>query len=183
MKHIGTQVLESKRLVLRPFTMADATAVFVGWGSDLRVARHLSWQPHPDLAYTRALLQEQVANYGSPDFYYWAITLATTGELLGCITAKPSKHGDWYEPAYWLGFRYWSGGYMTEALQTVCSYLLEQVKLGELICCHDKENPASGRVMQKVGFVYSHDAEYERKDGTKRPCCCYLLGQGGTTTG
>lgn len=177
MNHQGTQVLETRRLVLRPFTVADATAAYTCWGSDPRVTRCLSWTPHPDVAYTRTLLTEQIARYSQLDFYYWAITLATTGELMGVICAKPSLHCSLLEPAYWLGFRYWSGGYMSEALEAVCRYLMGQCGAPELICSHDTENPASGRVMEKVGFRYAYDREYQRKDGTKRPCRCYLLGK------
>ena len=41
--------------------------------------------------------------------------------------------------------------------------------------CHAAANPASGRVMQKAGFVYHHDAEYHKFDGTSVSCKCYAL--------
>ena len=44
-----------------------------------------------------------------------------------------------------------------------------------LACYHALGNPASGAVMQKAGFVYSHDATYHKFDGTPVPCRTYLL--------
>ena len=40
---------------------------------------------------------------------------------------------------------------------------------------HAVENPASGKVMMKAGFVYDHEAVYHKFDGTAIPCKCYAL--------
>ena len=42
-----------------------------------------------------------------------------------------------------------------------------------LACSHAVENPASGKVMMKAGFVYDHEAVYHKFDGTAIPCKCY----------
>ena len=44
-----------------------------------------------------------------------------------------------------------------------------------LTCCHAVHNPASGRVMEKAGFVYHHNDVYHKFDGTPMECRCYLL--------
>ena len=44
-----------------------------------------------------------------------------------------------------------------------------------LACCHAADNPASGAVMRKAGFVYHHDSVYHKFDGAEVPCKVYLL--------
>ena len=43
MKHIGTKVIETRRLILRPFTMEDAQPMFDNWASDPEVTKYLTW--------------------------------------------------------------------------------------------------------------------------------------------
>lgn len=178
MRHLGTQIINTKRLVLRPFTVADARAMFTSWSSDDRVTKHLSWVSHTNVDVTEKMLAENVKKYESNQYYMWAITLANSGEIIGSMGVHPSKHGDFFEPGYCIGFKYWTSGYTTEALAGVCNFMLNQVGLDKLICCHDSENTASGKVMEKVGFKYSHDGEYLKADGTSRPCRCYMLYKG-----
>lgn len=40
---------------------------------------------------------------------------------------------------------------------------------------HAADNPASGAVMRKAGFVYHHDSVYHKFDGAEVPCKVYLL--------
>ena len=80
-----------------------------------------------------------------------------------------------WEPGYCIGRAWWGQGYTTEALRAVVGHWFDTVQGEELGCCHAAGNPASGRVMQKVGFVYQHDAVYHKFDGTPVDCRCYLL--------
>ena len=68
MKHLGTVRLETPRLILRPFVLADAQAMFDNWASDPRVTRYLSWQPHESVGASRELLKIWVNSYVFPDF-------------------------------------------------------------------------------------------------------------------
>ncbi|WP_394926824.1 GNAT family N-acetyltransferase [uncultured Robinsoniella sp.] len=47
-----TPILETERLILRPFTMEDAQAVFQGWESDPNVAKYMFWTSHNDIRKT-----------------------------------------------------------------------------------------------------------------------------------
>ena len=58
MKHLGTQRLETERLVLRRFTMEDAQAMFENWASDPEVTKFLSWPTHQTIADSRSVLSE-----------------------------------------------------------------------------------------------------------------------------
>ena len=66
-------------------------------------------------------------------------------------------------------------GFTTEALQAVVDFWFRQVGGAFLTCCHAVQNPASGRVMEKAGFVYHHNDVYHKFDGTPVECRCYLL--------
>lgn len=51
--HKGTQVIKTKRLTLRKFTLNDAQAMFDTWANDERVTRFLTWEPHGSIETTK----------------------------------------------------------------------------------------------------------------------------------
>ena len=63
MKHQGTKIIESERLLLRPFVMEDAKAMFENWASDSAVTKYLMWSPHADIAASKVILSEWIDNY------------------------------------------------------------------------------------------------------------------------
>ena len=77
--------------------------------------------------------------------------------------------------SYCIGKHWWNHGFATEALKAAVNYWFENTDGGWLTCCHAKENPASGRVMEKAGFLYHHDAIDHKFDGTPVECRSYLL--------
>lgn len=171
---MGTRILKTPRLVLRPFTVEDAPAMYANWAGDPQVTRWLRWPPHESVMATRAVLEEWAASYAQPDFYNWAITLQDA-TLIGSIGVMRAEAGDHLEPGYALGRAWWGRGYATEALRAVVEYLFSEEGVQALSCCHAVGNPASGAVQRKVGFRYGHDAVYHKFDGTPVACKCYLL--------
>ena len=61
------------------------------------------------------------------------------------------------------------------ALKALVEYWFKNTDSNWLACSHAVENPASGKVMMKAGFVYDHEAVYHKFDGTAIPCKCYAL--------
>ena len=153
MRHAGTQEIETPRLLLRRLTPADAPAMYRNWANDPAVTRFLRWEPHKDENETFALLTAWDELYQN-----------------GVDTSQ----GVW-EPGYCIGRAWWGKGYTTEALNAVVDYWFTRTDSTWLACGHAVENPASGRVMQKAGFVYDHDDIYHKFDGTPVPCHTYLL--------
>lgn len=98
--------------------------------------------------------------------FEWGITLKETGELIGAMVAFVSED-DRYEMGYNIAKKYWRKGYTTEALRTVMNYLINEIGIKRFRCSHAKENPASGAVMQKVGFKYVKDGWVEKFDKSK----------------
>ena len=156
MKHLGTQTLETNRLVLRRFTVDDAQAMFENWASDPEVTRYLTWPTHQNATVTQHLLQDWVMRYEALNYYQWAIVSKEHGNRpIGSIAVV--AHDDGTEKAtvgYCLGRNWWHRGYMTEALSSVICYLLEEVEMRRVEAYHDPRNPHSGSVMKKCGMTY-----------------------------
>ena len=189
MRHAGTQIIETERLILRRLTPEDAEMMYQNWASDPEVTRWLRWEPHKSPAETHELLAAWALLYPNGDYYEWGIVEKTTGQVFGTIgiftssSAEPERdpwpgfdhtNGVW-EVGYCIGRKWWNQGFTTEALKAVVEYWFENTDSNWLSCCHAKANPASGRVMEKAGFMYHHDTVNHKFDGTPVECKSYLL--------
>lgn len=154
MKDLGTLRLETGRLVLRPFAVADAPAMYRNWASDPEVTRFLTWPPHDSVEGTRALLEEWSAAYADPTVYQWAIVPKALGEPIGSIgVVSLKKDVEGAELGWCIGRPWWHQGFTSEAAGRVIAFLFEEVGLGRVAARHDVENPNSGGVMRKCGMT------------------------------
>ena len=145
--------LESDRIVLRPWREKDAAALYK-YASDPEVGPRAGWPPHKSIKESLEIIRTVFHNDTT-----WAIELKETGEPLGAMgylpsegSHLPSRKG---EPlvGYWVGRPYWNRGICTEALQLMLDHISEATDIRSLIGSHFIDNPASGRVMEKCGFV------------------------------
>ncbi len=149
MKHRGTVELVIERLKLRRFVIEDAED-FYNMCSKEQVTRFLSYQPHPDVGHTKELLKSWIEKYEDLSVYHWAIEYG--GHVIGSIgTDKNDDECRSCSLGWQLDFPYWNKGFMTEAAKAVISFLEEEGYI-RISSCHDVENPASGKVMQKAGM-------------------------------
>lgn len=89
----------------------------------------------------------------------------STAELIGtCMIFYNDEEENW-DISYNLGKLYWGHGYITEALKAVMQYAESSIGVRECIAVHAIENPASGNVMKKLGFVYEKDVPYDCNGG------------------
>ena len=65
------------------------------------------------------------------------------------------------EVGYWLGKSFWNNGYVSEALQEVLKFGFEELKLNKIYASHFHHNPASGKVLEKNGFVFEAELKQE----------------------
>lgn len=180
MRHLGTQTLQTPRLTLRRYTPGDAPAMFRGWMSDAQVARWMFWEPYPSLKAVQAELAGWVQGYADPCFYRWAIELRENSgppQYIGSIglTDFGDEQNPSWQPAYVLSPAYWGHGYAGEALCAVAKFFFEQLGGAQLFACHAVQNPASGQVLQKAGFVHIKDGSYTKPDGETVPAHFYAL--------
>ena len=85
MKHIGTQNIETSRLLLRQFKINDVDDMLKNCVQDEEVTRFLTWQPHENKATTINILNEWIHQYAKLDYYNWAIVLKDCQEVIGNI--------------------------------------------------------------------------------------------------
>lgn len=156
MKSIGTQILQSERLILRRFVESDAEAMFQNWASSAENLTYVTWDPHSDVEVTRNSIRNWVASYANPNYYKWAICLKENPEqVIGDISIVEIHEKDSScEIGYVLGKNYWSRDIMTEALKTVLDFCFTQVGFQKVRARYANLNLASGRVMEKAGMSY-----------------------------
>ena len=153
MKQGGTARLETRRLILRPFTLEDAPAMYRNWASDGEVTRFLTWPTHPSEDATRRLLELWTSEYANPEVYNWGLELKQIGEVIGSLAVvRMNEAVSEAELGYCMGRAWWGQGLMPEAGRAVVDYLFDTVGFNRVCACHDTENPKSGRVMQKLGM-------------------------------
>ncbi len=129
--------------------------MYRNWASDDEVTKFLTWPTHSDVEVTRTLLSKWIAGYSRADFYNWAIELKEIGEVIGNISVVQVKEKiACAELGYCMGAKWWGSGIMPEAGKEVIRYLFEEVGFNRIAAVHDKNNPKSGRVMQKIGMTY-----------------------------
>ena len=156
MKAIGTQMLQTERLILRRFVESDAEAMFQNWASSAENLTYVTWDPHPDVELTRNSIWNWVAFYANPNYYKWAICLKETPEqVIEDISIVEMHEEDLsYEIGYVLGKNYRGRGLMTEALKAVLDFCFIQAGFQKIKARYASLNLASGRVMEKAGMFY-----------------------------
>lgn len=142
----GEELL-TERLHLRPLGAADAEAVVAICG-DWEVARRLSRVPHPYRHADFRFFLEQVVVLEPT----WAIVARKTNDFVGVIGLAPHRDGRSAELGYYLARTQWGLGFVTEAGRAVVQLGIEDIGYGRLTSGYHVDNPASGRVLAKLGF-------------------------------
>jgi len=161
-----TPTLETERLILRPFTYDDARDVFECWESDPDVAKYMFWSSHNDIEKTKEWLKFEIGQIEKDEWYRFALVLKSTNELIGTALIYYEDEVECWEIGYNLGKKYWGKGYTTEAMSKVIEFAIDYLNISEIVGRYAKENPASGNIMNKLGFKYEKDIPYECNDGT-----------------
>ena len=156
MKALGTQTIETERLILRRFVEGDARSMFDNWASRSENLTYVTWNPHLNVEQTRNSIGNWVKSYDDPNYYKWAICLKENPDhVIGDISlVSVDEENSSGEIGYILGMDYWGRGIMTEALKAVLSYCLDEIGFEEVDACYVSLNPASGRVMEKAGMTF-----------------------------
>ncbi len=146
--------LQTERLILRPFTLADAPDVQCLAG-DRAIASTTGNIAHPyEDGMAEQWISGQAERFRNGEAVELAVTMRAEGCLIGAIGLHIHAEASRAELGYWIGKPYWGQGYATEAAQAVVQYGFEELGLNRICACHFGSNPASGRVMQKIGMAY-----------------------------
>ncbi|MGI6725820.1 MAG: GNAT family N-acetyltransferase [Christensenellales bacterium] len=144
--------LETQDLIMRPLRLRDAKD-FHHYAKDPEVARYVLWDPHANLAQTRAVLLGLIAQSRQEQLFTRALVLKDSGRMIGTIGLV---WRDWESHAAEVGFSMakdcWGRGLMTQALTQYLCFVFTRLGIHRVEARHDALNPASGAVMQKAGL-------------------------------
>lgn len=158
---ISERRIETERLILRPFALEDAQAMYDNWASDSEVTKFLTWSAHQSVAETRAVL----ADWVGAQALEWAIVPKDMGVPAGSIGVVRDG-GDEVEVGYCLSRACWGKGYVPEALRALLGWLFAH-GVRRAFAKHDADNPNSGRVMQKAGMRFLEARVVETRHGPR----------------
>ena len=145
--------LATPRLVLRSFGPGDIDEI-VRLAGDFAIADTTLMIPHPySKTDAEQWLQTHAPRFEAGEQVHLAITERQTGELIGAVGLSITARFDRAELGYWVGKPYWGKGYCTEASKAVMDWGFSNLNLNRVYAVHMKRNPASGRVMQKLGMT------------------------------
>ncbi len=147
-------VLETTRLVLRPFTPTDAPHL-LALISDRQVAATTLRIPHPcTSAHVAEWLSTHMQEYEAGQTIRWAITRQPDRALVGGVSLFRKPEFESAELGFWIGKAYWGQGYASEAASRVLAYGFEHVRLNRIEAHFMDENLASGSVLTKLGLQH-----------------------------
>ena len=149
----GFPELKTERLVLGALRHDDAPELERLCGAR-EIADTTISIPHP---YGRAdaerFIAHQVEAWARGDELVLAVRPRQEDRLVGCVSLREIDRVHCQaELGYWIGVPYWGQGYATEAAQAIVGYGLETLGLNRIYAHHMARNPASGRVLERVGM-------------------------------
>lgn len=140
--------LETARLKLRRYSESDIADLLPLIGTR-EVAATTLRIAHP---YTEQDARSFLALTEQPDKIWLAITLRSDARQIGGVGLRVDDEHQHAELGYWLGVSHWGQGYATEAATEMLRYGFESLKLHRIFASHFGHNPASGRILAKLGM-------------------------------
>ena len=148
--------LNTNRLSFRKFNLSDANQVQL-LCNDARISSTTINIPSPyTLIDAERWIQSQASHEKLQNCFTFAIQLQSTQTVIGAVSLRITAHKNKREGllSYWIGTNFWNQGFCTEAAEAVIQHGFKQLKLTSINAQHMDKNPASGRVLKKLGFTY-----------------------------
>lgn len=161
-------VLHTDRLLLREILPSDADSIFAIRG-DYEVTRHNIGPAYPDRSYATRLIESMAQEYQNKSELRWGITLVRLpDQVIGMAGYNRWARADERaQVGYDLERAAWGQGIMTEALHAVVQFGWACMRLNRIEADTSADNPASTRVLEKVGFTLEgrQREQYQDDDG------------------
>ena len=151
-------MLETKRLMLRPWLDSDAEDLFA-YASDPEVGPPAGWPVHRDVENSREIIRSVLTASET-----YAVCLKD-GKAIGSVGLKLKGNTDMTdredecELGYWIGKPFWGRGLIPEACRELLRYAFEELGMNTVWCGYYEGNEKSRRVQEKLGFTYHHTTE------------------------
>ena len=162
-----TPIIQTARILLRPLKVTDAETVYNNWASDPDVVRFMNYSRHRSVDDTIEWLSAEEKNAASDDSYVWGFVLKENGELFGSGGVTYNAEYEMFELGYNIMKKYWNLGLTTEAAGAMIDFAVKQLGIRSFLGRHATDNPASGKVLEKVGFRFQKEGQYSSLDGTR----------------
>ncbi len=169
---MGAVILETERLLLRPWREEDAPQLFA-LCRDPEIGPAAGWNVHRSEAESLEVLRCVLI---SPEI--WAVTLRGSDLPVGSVGLKNTNAMEEPEPelGYWVGRPYWGRGYIPEACEAVLEHCFTALGFRRVWCAHYEDNDRSRRVIKKCGFVPMFTRlEWVEQLNEERRCRYYAL--------
>ena len=150
----NARTITTERLQLRPFELSDAKRISE-LCNNYNIYKSTLTLPYPyPIESALNWIPTHKENFDNDKLYDFAITDRNSGALYGAIGLSNNKAHKNGEVAYWVGEEFWGNGYGTEALRAVIDFAFTHKNYHRIWARFFESNPASGRIMQKVGMEY-----------------------------
>lgn len=162
---ISNTILETKRLILRPWNEFDLED-FYEYASVPGVGEMAGWPHHESKETSQKILDSFIK-----EKQVFAVVLKQNKKAIGSIGLHPSwANGDetygslkQKEIGYVLSKTYWGMGLIPEAVRKVLEYCFETLNLEAVTVGHFRQNDQSRRVIEKCGFRFVKTGTYYAK--------------------
>ena len=151
-------ILETDRLILRPWCEEDAEALFT-YASDPEVGPPAGWPPHTSVENSREIIKNVLC---APETY---AVCRKDNKPIGSIGLKlkgstdMTDREDECELGYWLGKPFWGQGLIPEAARALLRYAFGELGMEAVWCGYYAGNEKSRKVQEKLGFLYQYTTE------------------------
>ncbi|MCL2687196.1 MAG: GNAT family N-acetyltransferase [Methanobrevibacter sp.] len=153
--HIGTQTIETDRLILRKFKYEDNQDMLDYWISDSNI-QFLYYEPiYASYDEVKKLLDNYISSYENMDYYRWAIIEEDSNFCIGQIAFFLMDTDNHFgEIEFCIGTKFQKRGYGTEATKAIIDFGFNQIDLHKIQICHDENNLASKSLIEKCNLRY-----------------------------
>jgi [ribosomal protein S5]-alanine N-acetyltransferase len=144
--------LTTQRLILRPFSEADAPPLLHLLTSG-EVLRYFPNPASPDRARVDRIIAHHLNQWAERGLGWWALERRDQPGLIGCAGLEFLPETGETEVAYLLGQAYWGQGLATETAQAALHFGFETLGLETIIGLVHPQNLASSHVLEKLGMT------------------------------
>lgn len=152
-------LLETPRLILRPFELSDAEALF-DMDSNPNVHQYLWQQPLTNIEEVYGYIEMVQKQYVKHNIGRFSTILKETNELIGWTGIKyiddheENGNSNFFDYGYRLNEKFWGNGYATEATLAWLEYGFQEMNIKTMHAYTHAENGASNRVLSKCGMTF-----------------------------
>ena len=152
-------ILETERLILRPFKESDAENLYK-YAKDPDVGPRAGWAPHKSVEESRVVIKSVLSGEEA-----YAICLKEDGRAIGAVELMLYGHSrlaekeDECELGYWIGKPFWGQGLVPEASRALLRRAFGELGISKVWAGYYEGNNKSKRVQEKLGFRFQRKTE------------------------